>query len=89
MRASEVLRNVALWALPFQFALVCMAFLIRESASEEGSRLILASWLPGLVALLSGIVVTFTTRRIRWLGLSLAAFLVWCASVLFFVGIGL
>jgi len=28
------------------------------------------------------------TRSIQWLGLSLAAFLVWCASVLFFVGFG-
>lgn len=89
MRPLEVLPKVGLYALPMQFALVGMAFLIRENASEQGARLILVSWLPGLVAFLLGIVATATTRRFRWLGLSFAAFLVWCASVLFFVGIGL
>jgi len=89
MRALEVLPKVGLFALPFQFALVCLAFLIRQNASEEGARLILASWVPGLVAFLSGIVLTFTMRRIRWLGLSLVTLVVWCASVLFFLGFGL
>jgi len=89
MRALEVLPKVGLCALPLQFALVCMAFLIRDSASEQGARLILISWLPGLFSFLSGFIITFTTRRIRWLGLSFAAFLVWCGSVGFFVGFGL
>jgi len=89
MRPLEVLPKVGLYALPMQFALVCMAFLIRENASEQGARLILVSWLPGLVAFLSGIVATFSTRRFRWLGLSFAAFVVWCASVVFFAGFGL
>jgi len=89
MRKLEILPKVGLCTLPLQFALVCMAFLIRENESEQGARLILVSWLPGLVAFISGIVATFTTRRFRWLGLSFAAFLVWCASVLFFVGFGL
>jgi len=89
MRALEVLPRVGLCALPLQIALVCMAFLIRDSASEQGARLILISWLPGLLAFLSGFITTFTTRRIRWLGLSFAAFIVWCASVFFFAGFGL
>jgi hypothetical protein len=89
MRPLEVLPKAGLCVLLMQFAFVSMAFLIREHESEQGARLILVSWLPGLVAFVSGIVATFTTRRFKWLGLSLAAFLVWCASVLFFVGIGL
>ena len=68
---------------------MCVAFLIRDSATDVGGWLILVSWLPGLVAFLLGIVLTFTTRRIRWLGLSFAAFVVWCTSVVFFAGIGL
>jgi len=89
MRVLEVLPKTGLYALPLQGALVCVAFLVRNSVFDFGAWLALASWLPGFVAFCSGIVTTFTTRRIRWLGLSVAAFFVWCASVFFFAGVGL
>jgi hypothetical protein len=89
MRALEVLPKAGLFALPPQCALVGAAFLFRDSSIEIGAWLILVSWLPGLVAFCSGIVTTFRARRIWWLGLSVAAFCVWCASLLFFAGVGL
>ncbi|HEV2606483.1 MAG TPA: hypothetical protein VGT79_00740 [Xanthomonadaceae bacterium] len=89
MRKLEVLPKAGLYSLPLQSALVCVAFLFRDSASEVGAWLIFVSWLPGLVGFFSGIVLTFTTRRIRWLGLSFAAFVVWCASVFYLAGFGL
>jgi len=90
MRELEVSGKIALYSLPLQCALACLAFFFfRETSSQMGAWQILVSWLVGFVGLLSGLITAAKTRRMRWLSLPIASFFVACASVLFFVGFGL
>ena len=82
--------RIALYSLPLQLAIACVAFLFfRETRSEIGAWLIVVSWLLGVVAIISSIVTAVTTRRIRWLGLPVAAIVVAFLSAYFFAGFGL
>jgi hypothetical protein len=89
MRASEVMPKVRSYSFPLQCVLVCAGYLLRGSSIEIGAWLILASWLPGFVAFCLGLATMASVRRMKWLGLSVAAFIVWCFSVVFFAGVGL
>ena len=90
MSELEPQARISLYSLPLQLALACVAFLFfRETRSEIGAWLIVASWLVGVVAIISSIVAAVTTRRIRWLGLLVAAIVVAFLSAYFFAGFGL
>jgi len=82
--------KICLYSLPLQLAIACIAFFFfRETRSEIGAWLIVASWLVGIVAIISSIVAAVTTRRIRWLGLLMVAIVVAFLSAYFFAGFGL
>jgi hypothetical protein len=90
MRESKASAKVCLYTLLLQFAMACVAFLFfRETRSEIGAWLIVASWLTGIVTIISGIVATIATRRIRWLGVTIAGVVVSFLSAYFFAGFGL